>query len=127
MELVNSIQLLYNFQERGRNVLRRHGFHFFLIPLSSVYTGYQNIGDHYDISIQVCNSVLMLYTWLLLLLFSCPIPFSPFSNSSSSSYLSKKKKRKQVLKLKIKTKQIKSNNKTVSECITIAQKQGSQQ
>lgn len=97
---------------------------FFLIPLQSVYAGYQNIGDHYGISIQVCNSALMLYTWLLLLLFSCPIPFSPFSNSSSSSCLSK---RKQVLKLKIKTKQIKSNNKTVSESITIAQKQGSQQ
>lgn len=121
MELVNSIQLLYNFQERGRNVLRRHGFHFFLIPLSSVYTGYQNIGDHNGISIKVCNSALMLYTWLLLLLFSCPTPSSPFSNSSSSSYLSK---RKQVLKLKIKTKPIKSNNKTV--CQRITTKQGSQ-
>lgn len=68
MELVNSIQLLYNVQEKGRNVLRRHGFHFFFIPFSSVYTGYQNKWDHYGISIQVCNSALNLYTWLLLLL-----------------------------------------------------------
>lgn len=89
VELVNSIQLLYNVQEKRRNVLRRHGFHFFFIPFSSVYTGYQNKGDHYGISIQVCNSALNLYTWLCYFYYFCSIPFSQFSNSSSSSYFQK--------------------------------------